>query len=66
MQLQGSVGAAVVAALLSLPCQVFVPCQAWAFDDTLYPDLTGQWVRADAFAVIRSGKAARAAASRRR
>jgi hypothetical protein len=48
MQLRGSVGAAVVAALLSLPCQVFLPCQAWAFDDTLYPDLSGQWVRADA------------------
>jgi hypothetical protein len=48
MQLRGSVGAAIVAALLSLPCQVFLPCQAWAFDDTLYPDLTGQWVRADA------------------
>jgi hypothetical protein len=48
MQLRGSVGAAVMAALLSLPCQVFLLCQAWAFDDALYPDLSGQWVRADA------------------
>ena len=42
MHFGGSVGAAVVAALLSLPCE------GLAFDDTLYPDLTGQWVRADA------------------
>jgi hypothetical protein len=42
MHFWGSVGAAVVTALLSLAWQ------AWAFDDALYPDLTGQWVRADA------------------
>ena len=39
-----------MAALLALPCQ------AWAFDDTLYPDLTGQWTRADASPSFDPGK----------
>jgi hypothetical protein len=39
MLIRGAMGTLALAAMLSA-----LPCGAWAFDDAMYPDLSGQWI----------------------
>lgn len=39
MLVRGAMGALALAAMLSA-----LPCETWAFDDAMYPDLSGQWI----------------------